>query len=57
MIDCAKAFCLQTVAEFVETGDIAKTLIDLGVDYLQGYYFGKALNHRPWVTDDKASNI
>jgi EAL domain-containing protein (putative c-di-GMP-specific phosphodiesterase class I) len=48
---------LQTVAEFVETGDIAKTLIDLGVDYLQGYYFGKALNHRPWVTDDKASNI
>jgi EAL domain-containing protein (putative c-di-GMP-specific phosphodiesterase class I) len=57
LIDFAKAFCLQTVAEFVETGDIAKTLIDLGVDYLQGYYFGKALNHRPWVTDDKASNI
>ena len=56
LIDFAKAFCLQTVAEFVETGDIAKNLIDLGVDYLQGYYFGKALNYRPWVNGDKASN-
>jgi EAL domain-containing protein (putative c-di-GMP-specific phosphodiesterase class I) len=51
-IDFARAYGIKTVAEFVETGEIAKSLIDLGVDYLQGYYFSRALDYRPWVTSD-----
>jgi PAS domain S-box-containing protein len=32
---------IQTVAEFVEDEETFKLLRDLGVDYTQGYYFGK----------------
>jgi PAS domain S-box-containing protein len=32
---------LTTIAEFVETEEIYRTVRDLGVDYSQGYYFGK----------------
>jgi len=32
---------LQTIAEFVESEEIYNTLYKLGVDYSQGYYFGK----------------
>jgi len=32
---------LQTIAEFVESEEIYNTLCKLGVDYSQGYYFGK----------------
>lgn len=52
MIEFSKAFGLETIAEFVEDGAIAKVLIDLGVDYLQGYYFSKPLNYRPWIEND-----
>jgi EAL domain-containing protein (putative c-di-GMP-specific phosphodiesterase class I) len=51
--DFAKAFGVKTIAEFVETGNVAKTLMDLGVDYLQGYYFSKPVNYRPWINDDR----
>jgi len=37
----AKMFDLSVVAEFVENEEIAYILQSLGVDYLQGYYFGK----------------
>ncbi len=53
LLNFAKAYNLKTVAEFVETGEIAKILMDLGVDYLQGFYFSKALNYRPWIKEDK----
>ncbi len=52
LVGFAKAFGLKTVAEYVENGETAKLLIDFGVDYLQGYYFGKALNYRPWINED-----
>lgn len=48
LLDFTKGFGLKSVAEFVENGETAKMLIDLGVDYLQGYYFGQPLNHRRW---------
>jgi EAL domain-containing protein (putative c-di-GMP-specific phosphodiesterase class I) len=32
---------IDTVAEFVETKEIADEVRDLGVDYAQGYAFGK----------------
>lgn len=49
----AQAFCLDTIAECVETGDIARKLIQMKVPFLQGYYFNKALNYRPWIKDDR----
>jgi EAL domain-containing protein (putative c-di-GMP-specific phosphodiesterase class I) len=51
LMDFAQGFGLKTVAEFVETGEVAKTLMGMGVDYLQGYYFGKPENHRSWLHD------
>ena len=33
---------IQTIAEYVENESIYKILCDIGVDYSQGYYFGKA---------------
>jgi len=37
----AKEQNIQTVAEFIENEEIFNILKDLGVDYSQGYYFGK----------------
>ena len=48
LMEFIHGFGLTAVAEFVETGEIAKILMDMGVDYLQGYYFGKPENHRSW---------
>ena len=53
LLEFSRAYNLKTVAEFVETGEIAKILMDLGVDYLQGFYFGHAYNFRPWINDDR----
>jgi len=51
LLDFAQGFGLQTVAEFVETGEITKVLMEMGVDLMQGYYFGKPANHRAWLKD------
>jgi PAS domain S-box-containing protein len=41
IVEFAKANDIKTIAEFVENEEIYKTVKDLGVDYSQGYYFGK----------------
>ncbi len=51
LMDFAQGFGLKTVAEFVETGEVAKTLMNMGVDYMQGYYLGKPENYRSWLHD------
>ena len=51
LLDFAQGFGLQTVAEFVETGEVTKVLMDMGVDMMQGYYFGKPANHRTWLQE------
>lgn len=51
LVNFAKSLGLKTVAEFVENGEVAKILINMGVDYLQGYYFSKALSNRPWESE------
>lgn len=56
LLDFTRGFGLKSVAEFVENGEIAKMLIELGVDQLQGYYFGKPLNHRPWLKEGEYGN-
>lgn len=41
IVEFAKANEIKTIAEFVENEEIFKTVKELGVDYSQGYYFGK----------------
>lgn len=49
LVDFGKSYGLKTVAECVESGEVAKKLIDLGVDYMQGYYFGVPDVNKPWL--------
>lgn len=51
LLNFTNSFGLRTVAEYVENGEIAKSLMDMNVDYLQGHYFSPAVNHRPWVCE------
>ncbi|MFN3526571.1 MAG: EAL domain-containing protein [Paracoccus sp. (in: a-proteobacteria)] len=44
----ARQFEMFTVAESVETAEEASFLIDLGIDCLQGYYFGAPTIAPPW---------
>lgn len=32
---------IKTIAEFVHSADVYKTVKKMGVDYSQGYYFGE----------------
>ncbi len=41
MIKSAKVRGLEIVCEFVEHENIAGVLLELGVDYVQGYLYGK----------------
>jgi EAL domain-containing protein (putative c-di-GMP-specific phosphodiesterase class I) len=45
---------LKTVAECVETAPEAAMLRQQGVDFLQGYYFGKPAIERPWSAEAAA---
>ena len=49
--ELARGFGLKTVAECVETEEVAELLTREGVHYLQGYHFGKPSFDRPWRTD------
>jgi EAL domain-containing protein (putative c-di-GMP-specific phosphodiesterase class I) len=48
LVSIARHFDMFTVAESVETGEDAQLLVDLGVDCLQGYYFGAPSTQAPW---------
>lgn len=48
LISLANDLGCMTTAEYVENGEIAKTLIDLKIDYMQGYFFSPAVNYRTW---------
>ncbi|QOG13096.1 EAL domain-containing protein [Arcobacter sp. FWKO B] len=41
IVDFAKKTGLKTIAEFVSDAEIAKILDEIGVDYKQGFYYGK----------------
>ncbi len=41
IVDFAKKQEIETIAEYVENEDIYNYLCSIGVDYSQGYYFGK----------------
>ena len=48
LVDLAKNFGLETVAECVETTEEADLLTNEGVNLLQGYAFGAPVSERPW---------
>ncbi|QSZ43169.1 EAL domain-containing protein (plasmid) [Sulfurimonas aquatica] len=43
IVNLAKKLGAKTIGEFVETEEIFNKIKELGVDYSQGYYFGKPL--------------
>lgn len=48
LLGMAQSFGLATVAECVETAEDADVLARQGLDFLQGYYFGRPVTERPW---------
>jgi diguanylate cyclase (GGDEF)-like protein len=48
LLDMAHAFKLETVAEFVENAEVAAMLHAQGVNFLQGYHFGKPVFDPPF---------
>ena len=49
LIELARGLGLKTVAEGVETEDVAEWLRKEKVDMMQGYYFGKPSLDKPWI--------
>jgi diguanylate cyclase (GGDEF)-like protein len=52
LVDLAKNFRLETVAEWVSSEEDAKLLLELGVDYFQGYYFGQPNVSPDWLRSE-----
>lgn len=48
LVSIAQHFDMFTVAESVETAEDARLLVDMGVDCLQGYFFGAPSVAEPW---------
>lgn len=48
LVSIARHFDMFTVAESVETAEDARYLVDIGVDCLQGYFFGVPSTEAPW---------
>lgn len=48
LISIARHFEMFTVAEFVETAEDAEFLCDIGIDCMQGYYFGAPTTRPFW---------
>lgn len=51
LVDLARNFGLETVAEWVADAESAEMLRDYGVDLLQGAYCGMPTLDRPWAPD------
>ncbi len=49
LIDLARTFGLETVAECVETEEEADLLLNEGIHYMQGYAFGNPDLTAPWT--------
>lgn len=54
LLEFSNSFGLRSVAEFVENGEIAKILMDMNVDFMQGNYFSPAVNYRDWMSPGHA---
>lgn len=49
IIGIGKSLGMRVVAEGVETIDHARLVIEMGCDYLQGYYFGRPMNQEDLI--------
>jgi diguanylate cyclase (GGDEF)-like protein len=49
LVELAKNFEIETVAEWVDSEEDAKLLASFGVDFLQGFYFGKPEITPSWI--------
>lgn len=54
LLGVARHFDMFTVAEAVETNEDVTYLVNLGIDCLQGYYFGAPTIHPSWECRDAA---
>jgi len=52
MVEVARGLGIKTVAEYVEDVETIDILLDLGIDYAQGYYIGK-----PGPAEEKLRNF
>ena len=52
LVDIASLFDAKTVVEWVEDDVTTELLRDWGVDYLQGFNFGKPQRELPWPVED-----
>ena len=52
LVDLASLFDAKTVVEWVEDDVTTELLRDWGVDYLQGFNFGKPQRELPWPVED-----
>ena len=55
LVDLASLFDAQTVVEWVEDDITTDLLREWGVDYLQGFKFGKPQRELPWPTEEKSA--
>ena len=55
LVSIARHFDMFTVAESVETQEDARLLVEMGVDCLQGYFFGAPSVSEPWKTSQLKS--
>jgi EAL domain-containing protein (putative c-di-GMP-specific phosphodiesterase class I) len=52
LVDLAKNFELETVAEWVGSEEDAQMLAGFGVDFFQGYYFGEPDISPDWINSE-----
>ena len=57
LVDLASLFDAQTVVEWVEDDNTTDLLREWGVDYLQGFKFGRPRREMPWPTVDDGNEI
>jgi c-di-GMP phosphodiesterase len=48
LIEITKKFNIESIAEFVDSGETAKILIEMGIDHMQGNFFAAASINKPW---------
>jgi len=57
LLGLAKGFGLGTIAECVESAEEAALLRSEGIEYLQGYHFGRPSLERAWLTAARADRF
>jgi EAL domain-containing protein (putative c-di-GMP-specific phosphodiesterase class I)/GGDEF domain-containing protein len=50
LIDLSSSIGIETIAEGVEAQDIYQNLLNLGVDYVQGYYFFRPMDYASTIS-------